>query len=366
MPESSDEQYAIQQLILINAINYCAVATTALVGYDWLLSMATEVKVVWTWKLTLSSAVYVLTRYPILLFVALDWVPFTYSEAGCRGLMIVTAITNVVLVSMPGVFGALRVYAVSGRDWRPTLLTLALGLCPGATNVYNLVTSRYGAEILADGTYQCFSEQKSPVSLLSKIIPRLLILSRACVIACDTVVILSMWLYTRSHRRFIAQAMQKSSLVILMLRDGMMLFVFILILNIVDIVIWLVKSFNINLVITSPVTMVLISRCLLNMRDIIEPPADTSDLPTLHLSFAMQRTESTAAPSHGLISPTESTISPPQADTLLAVAAPAGAAVEHTSAKGKPSGWLYERGRTGSATESIDPLQVQVFATSEV
>ncbi|TFY54219.1 hypothetical protein EVJ58_g8986 [Rhodofomes roseus] len=331
MPESSDEQYAIQQLILINAINYCAVATTALVGYDWLLSMATEVKVVWTWKLTLSSAVL----GPVYIFrgrvTTLDYADTIRVQSRdvyrCRGLMIVTAITNVLLVSMPGVFGALRVYAVSGRDWRPTLLTLALGLCPGATNVYNLVTSRYGAEILADGTYQCFSEQKSPVSLLSK--------------------------------RFIAQAMQKSSLVILMLRDGMMLFVFILILNIVDIVLWLVKSFNINLVITSPVTMVLISRCLLNMRDIIEPPADTSDLPTLHLSFAMQRTESTAAPSHGLISPTESTISPPQADTLLAVAAPAGAAVEHTSAKGKPSGWLYVRGRAGSATESIDPLQVQ-------
>ncbi|KAH9927631.1 uncharacterized protein B0H18DRAFT_281699 [Fomitopsis serialis] len=180
------------------------------------------------------------------------------------------------------VFGALRVYAVTDRDWRSTLFALALGFVPVATNIVGIVQSVFVVASLPDGQLWCSQERTVSPSLAH----RLVIATRSCTIAFDVCVISILWCKCWQAWRMSQALRQGTSLTQLLLKDGTSLFGFLLVLNILDIILWLTMDFEwITTLFLSPISCTLICRCLLNLREVSSPPRSTADLDTIRLTF---------------------------------------------------------------------------------
>ncbi|PCH39080.1 hypothetical protein WOLCODRAFT_129036 [Wolfiporia cocos MD-104 SS10] len=177
----------------------------------------------------------------------------------------------VVLYVIWAVFSALRIYAINGRGWRMPLTVLTLGLVPAVTNIYCFAKMTM---ISLPPPLVCTIASNEPDSLSN----RLVALTRACVIACDAVVLLATWYTTVGIRRLARIAQVEVSLSALLLRDGTIYFVVLFVLNVLDIVLWLTRVFE-NLTVYNEVfTTILLSRFFLNLR---QAPTASSDEPSL-------------------------------------------------------------------------------------
>ncbi|KAI0353399.1 hypothetical protein OH77DRAFT_627554 [Trametes cingulata] len=133
-------------------------------------------------------------------------------------------------------FASLRVYAIWSRDWRPALPVLLLALITPASNMYLDII---GTPIPAPRpSFGC--------AIQTNVAPEL---------------------YSQSATRTDAG----TSLVTLLLRDGTVYFLLLLILNIAQIILAaLVPGDNFIAFFISPLTSILISRFLLNLREVAQ------------------------------------------------------------------------------------------------
>jgi len=281
----SDSLVAVLTYDLVEA--YGAAAVTTFIIYDYLLTLGDEVELVWSMKPSASSVVYyVLLRYPVLLYVIIPWISSTnpgLTASVCTGLSITSDVMATTFIIMVAAFGALRIYAVSGRDWRFVLPALALGLVPAVTNLYDYAQSAY--EELPDGSSVC-SQVQSLSRHLSK---ELVIISRTCAVASDMIVIFAICWHSRRHIKLANHLKNKRpSLMMLMMRDGLVLFVLLVIFNALDIALALTKDFGQSVTIfINPTTSVLLSRSLLNLRAATHVLEESYDLDTLTFTYPL-------------------------------------------------------------------------------
>ncbi|KAL1944236.1 hypothetical protein VTO73DRAFT_3421 [Trametes versicolor] len=112
---------------------------------------------------------------------------------------------------------------------------------------------------------------------------RLLIATRASVIVNDILVIALTWWKTYGIRKLVAQANMKVSLSTLLLRDGTIYFLLLFTMSIFHIVFSLTERFTFTLTLEEPLTAILVSRFLLNLRE-ADGSRSLNDLDTM-ISF---------------------------------------------------------------------------------
>ncbi|OCH85079.1 hypothetical protein OBBRIDRAFT_891399 [Obba rivulosa] len=172
------------------------------------------------------------------------------------------------------VFSALRVYALDNHKWRIAALTLVLGLVPVGTNTFN--DSDTAIVYSYDSVFGqlCFDSPK----FTSKTYTIVVSTTRTCMILSDIIVVAVTWVHTYKIKRAAKAANLQSSLADLLLRDGTFYFVILALLNAAHMSLAITGVFTFLTVFTIPISSIIISRFLLNLRqvDVSRRSADTS------------------------------------------------------------------------------------------
>ncbi|KAH9830298.1 uncharacterized protein C8Q71DRAFT_786724 [Rhodofomes roseus] len=173
-------------------------------------------------------------------------------------------------LAMLAVISAMRVYAVSGRQWLITAVALLVGVLPVGVNVY----AASHATIYFEGGV-CSYDTNLTVALLS----------RLATIVCDVIVVATIWVKTYSLAKYHAQTRSfNQSLLWYLLRDVIACSV-LLILNVVDIFLFYFKSeVNFLASIILPLSLILISRLLINLREVASSRGLDETSTTTHTS----------------------------------------------------------------------------------
>ncbi|KAH9926357.1 hypothetical protein B0H21DRAFT_764173 [Amylocystis lapponica] len=283
MPGSNAQaQQIIQTIEATNFESYCALAAAALFTYDYVITLGQELKLVWGRKATGANILFMLNRYLTLAHVWLSAAPLWGCASGpcdsCYAIIEVGIVLGSLINGFWAVFSALRVYAIHSRKWKLPLLVLLLGLVPAATNLYN--ASQLGV-VTTDG--ECDIQNKTPTTAQNKFA----ISTRVCVLASDTLVVLTTWRITYGIKRAANAANMKVSLTTLLLRDGTIYFVVLSLLNIADIGLYVTGVYQDMGNFIDPLTAILISHFLSHLHEVYLSGGDsitTSGSSTAHFS----------------------------------------------------------------------------------
>lgn len=261
-------QEILEDYVLNRDDNYGRYAVTSLILYDYLLTLSREVELVWHSQRSPAKYTFFYNRYCVLLWAFYVVISLLRSsQTSCVAEFIVSSCFDISFFATWAVFSALRVWAISGRDWRPTSLTLALGLVPVATNMLNYIRSKAAYGVGLNGSLECIYSSRLSVSLNNKMV----IATRSCAIASDVVVLVAIWAYTRHSRRVAHGLNQRFPLVTMFLRSGCLYFIILLTMNVIDIVLWTTTDLNgIVSDFIAPFTSMMMTHCLLDLRGTLE------------------------------------------------------------------------------------------------
>ncbi|EED85794.1 predicted protein [Postia placenta Mad-698-R] len=178
---------------------------------------------------------------------------------------------------------ALRVHAVSGRNWRWVLPVWLLGMVPVGTNIWLttqetwLVIPQIGC-MSSTSMFKAYSNMYTSVDVAPDVVA---IITRVSVVVSDILVVAATWYYiirTSSVRTQLVRDMwsAKPNLTTVMLRDGTLYFLIMSLLNIGDLVVSIITIsicscyiLDITNVITA-MSSILISRFLICIREAAE------------------------------------------------------------------------------------------------
>ncbi|THG96032.1 hypothetical protein EW026_g5719 [Hermanssonia centrifuga] len=103
------------------AENFSVYGMSALIAYEYIITVHQEIRMVWQRKWTLATWIFMANRYLMITMVVFSASPYT---------------PQMVQYSVFAVFSALRVFAIWDRNVFMALLMLVLNLVPVATNTY--------------------------------------------------------------------------------------------------------------------------------------------------------------------------------------------------------------------------------------
>jgi len=252
--------------------NIIAVAATTLIVYEHVLTIGEVVNTIYQ-RRALSSILIGLNQLFLLLFAVfniLAILPWT-NAISCEATIIPWAILIAALVVISAVTTALRVYVISGADWRLAVPTLILGVASifiyiGVTfHDASYLTTRYPTSPSFVTCWQSFNA--SYAGLYAAIV-----LPFMCTFTSDVIVILVTWIRMRAYstsRRFFSQTSSvKPRLAELFFIDGTLYFFVISLLNVAELVCNCVFfATNFLMAITIPMSSILITRFLINVRE---------------------------------------------------------------------------------------------------
>ncbi|KAM5543473.1 hypothetical protein V8D89_002724 [Ganoderma adspersum] len=239
------------------------VASTALVFYEYAITIGLEAQQIWNREVSVATALFVLTRYITLLdrlFVIIS-VLTSYSFEACTVLTWVQAITTSMLIVVISAIAAVRIFALWSRDWRLFALIMIPGLFPALTNLYLRSVS---AVVPVPSNLYTFRTVPTAMSALTY--KNLSIAARVVSILADGTVVMLTWLKT--YRIFVlTKGMAlRTNYSTLILRDGTLYFLAVCVLNAIAIVYIMHTSSNLLNDIIVTLSSILMSRFLLNLR----------------------------------------------------------------------------------------------------
>ncbi|THG95253.1 hypothetical protein EW026_g6366 [Hermanssonia centrifuga] len=116
---------------------------TALVAYEYIITLEQERTMIWHRKWTLATWLFMINRYLLIGFIILSVAPYTSSPLNsgvvgysCAPAQVMGAILGNLQIVVIAVFSALRVFALWDRNIPMTLLVLVLNLVPGAVDIF--------------------------------------------------------------------------------------------------------------------------------------------------------------------------------------------------------------------------------------
>ncbi|THG94966.1 hypothetical protein EW026_g6602 [Hermanssonia centrifuga] len=118
--------------LVYDYINY---AMTALVAYEYLLSIDQEVALIWRRKWTGATWLFATNRYLLIANVVVAVLPGV-SQTSCVGGSGVFEVIQLAQYIIFALFSALRIYALWDRNGVLFFLILAMSLTPVAINIY--------------------------------------------------------------------------------------------------------------------------------------------------------------------------------------------------------------------------------------
>ncbi|KAH9889273.1 hypothetical protein C8Q73DRAFT_654019 [Cubamyces lactineus] len=263
---SADSDYA-QEIIgaypRLLTENYCIIASSALLWFDFALTLPTEYRRIWKRRFTGATIVYLLTRYIAVIeriFFVLEVLVWNSTDPVFRcGGITHTDDTLLFLNYLAfSAFTCLRVYGVWGRDWKPLLIVLPLTLVKPICTIYE--ATRY-IPVQAGPPFGCvYIYTIADTSVATK----------ATTIAADAILIVLTWIKTFGIKRDSMQAGVRAPLATLVLRDGTAYFLILLVIQLVTIIsnqvslsltIWLVWPYF-----DQVLTVIFLSRFMLDLR----------------------------------------------------------------------------------------------------
>ncbi|KAI0725916.1 hypothetical protein C8Q72DRAFT_566109 [Fomitopsis betulina] len=193
--------------------NCCASAALGLLIYDWVITLGQEARYIWSSKFKGYTALFFLNRINMagmIIGLLLGLTPWYTGEAA----VLVLASFQIMTFFTWAVVSSLRVYAISNRGFSLALVTLALGLVPVGTNLFNYIESSYFVS-----TYSLFVECEYSQKFSDAIGFRLLIFTRVSVIVADAVVLFVSWRHLHGTLKTPHVGANRISLGALLLRD---------------------------------------------------------------------------------------------------------------------------------------------------
>ncbi|KZT67344.1 hypothetical protein DAEQUDRAFT_729198 [Daedalea quercina L-15889] len=246
--------------------NYLAISMLSLATYDFLLSFPSEVRLAWKRSITPARVIYFVGRYSIFIWFVVGWLPtLNLSLPSCRARRVLTDISYTLLTIVPAAFGALRVFALTGRSWWVTLPVACLGLVPTFMNIMNYIEVNISKQPWGGAVMYCYT--RSLLSARVNIICA--VATRASAVTFDLIVVAILWRRCQGSIQDIVHDHREyrfPSITLTLLGDGVICFFVILTLNALDIVLWLTIEFEQLLnTILFPFSCILITRCVLHI-----------------------------------------------------------------------------------------------------
>ncbi|PCH33336.1 hypothetical protein WOLCODRAFT_21928, partial [Wolfiporia cocos MD-104 SS10] len=273
---ASSSAYIAELITIMSVALYTQHAANCLVFYEYAITLSDEVALVWAGGGWLSKWLFLLNRYSMLVYVLLEILgvlPWN-TIPSCVAYNVVSALLGLISVVSWAVFSGIRVYAISGRRWHLVCLAVTLGLVPVATNVYGFVETKYTiSEPGQSGdTASCY-DIRSVSNTASNM---LVVITRSCSTASDLLVLAVTCIALKPAR--LGRLIGTHALAGILLRDGIVYFTFLVLLNLADVVLGTTGStyYEVCGTLLSPMTSIVISRMLLNMRR-TQRDADTED-----------------------------------------------------------------------------------------
>ncbi|OJT08433.1 hypothetical protein TRAPUB_616 [Trametes pubescens] len=280
----SDNELVDEVQTLFNE-TYYTFAAFALLAYEYVITFDREVRLVWGGGVTGANTLFVLNRY-WLFFQYVTQVVTTYPISQTVSTVLLTRLGYKLTSYRVGnggppfiwaVFSTLRGYALSGRKWWIAILIFAFYV-PDI-----VLTAIYYSRLVpvaVEPPFNCLLASDLPEatwihcksvhcefagSLLTAL--AVTIASRVCLIVGDLIVLIVTWHSTFSITRAAQVANIRMSLTGAILKDGTLYFACLLILNVVNIIVNAVPNSSAVSAFQDPVTSILVSRFLLNLRD---------------------------------------------------------------------------------------------------
>ncbi|KAI0825954.1 hypothetical protein BC629DRAFT_1586818 [Irpex lacteus] len=120
--------------------NYCAVASRVLFLWDYLITVEDEVEYFWERKITTASVLFLLNRYVNLAITVLQFFAVSSFQtaqcASCGAFVRVIQTLLALACTISGVFAAIRVYAIWQRSCLIALPVLMLAMVPPVLTIY--------------------------------------------------------------------------------------------------------------------------------------------------------------------------------------------------------------------------------------
>ncbi|KAI0646257.1 hypothetical protein C8Q79DRAFT_926268 [Trametes meyenii] len=235
--------------------NLTFLGAVAWLVWEYVITFDREVSLVWSRKVNSAAVVFLLNRYIMLIQFAVQLpLSFTISDESVAPYFVWAA------------FSALRAYAMSNRTWPVAIIVFLLSITPAGYNIYNfaqLVPINLPAPIFCIPSFP---------GITPTFIDHWTTATRICLIVADALVICVTWGRTYRFRVSAVEANVKTSLLTLLLRDGTIYFIILLILNILHIIVRITAQANFITTFEEPLTSILISRFIMNLRELDYTP----------------------------------------------------------------------------------------------
>ncbi|KAJ3543694.1 hypothetical protein NM688_g5831 [Phlebia brevispora] len=289
-------------------IQRTSIASLALVAYEYIITFQDEVSIFWFSKWTAGKALFLATRYLMILSLAFEVViPTPTWKRSVQ--LILNEIFVQALVFCVAAFSSLRGFALCDRNIALALLVLICNMIPIIINLYIGISAEHISAPEDSIVPRCQTwPTSSPESLfmyvsisrksLFKAADRrhsLSIFSRLGPICGDLLTIVITWIKTYRPVRQSLESGVRFPMAIILFRDGTIYFLVILILNLVILVIDVIThadlqpanitNYDLAMPLTYSLTPILICRFLLNLREMDQSRDDIYG----HTSDRLQR-----------------------------------------------------------------------------
>ncbi|KAH9848271.1 hypothetical protein C2E23DRAFT_465389 [Lenzites betulinus] len=288
-PDGPDVDEIVQQYNSKVVEGYIVVAVAVLLLYEYAITLDQEVRLFWKPQARGASVLFFFIRYWTLVDYVVLGLPsvFAHLSNSVCALFVKTQFAFTSLQYIPwGVLSALRVFALSGKNWVLSALVLLLSLGPAAVNLSLFGYGITGANDFPVGcNEEIFITQKQDIML-----------ARATLIVADLILVVVTVVAT--WQRDVPFAIRRSnrlSLSNVLLYNGLMYFVVLLALNILVVVLGRVSnesaakqaSYITN--ISAPVTAIFICRFLLDLQaaNVASAELGTQTLGSMQLDFSV-------------------------------------------------------------------------------
>ncbi|KAI0353955.1 hypothetical protein OH77DRAFT_1406126 [Trametes cingulata] len=247
-------------------------AATTLAFYEHLITIRLEVQQIWKRDVSGATLLFVMTRYIMLLnriFVIVGMYPISDPSAvcSCNTVLWLQAISSSALITVMSAIGAIRVYALWGRDTRLLIVLMLAGMFPAFANLF--FRSASSAYIIPTRFYSC---QSAPTAMTAdayktRIAFAVSIITRAVSIVSDGLVVALTWVKTYRVYTLTRRIRFRADYSALILRDGAIYFMAIAVLNFLAILYIVTTGTNLLNDLTVTLSAILMARFLLNLRD---------------------------------------------------------------------------------------------------
>ncbi|KAI0372708.1 hypothetical protein BV20DRAFT_939448 [Pilatotrama ljubarskyi] len=275
---ASDTDAVAELVLLYQAADsnlYWTSCALALLAYDYLLTLRREVRFVWSRKFSPATVLFLLNRYAILLLYLVDVITLfpiipEVRAHTCSGVGRFITVLEVIPYIIWATFSGLRVYALSSRTLSIGAIVFLLSLVPAGVNAYFFSTFTF-VDLDPPSNCTALSDITAELSKTKTVT----IVSRASLMAADVLVIAVTWASTYRIGKASREARLGTSFGTLLLRDGTLeptRVDVLLAMNVVHMTLNTVKpndavqQASYVTVLENPITSILISRFILNLR----------------------------------------------------------------------------------------------------